>query len=139
MGNKISLILAAVVLLLLGALLFLSFHYYGKYAAEAKANQTLTQQNQAADLAIRSQTQFITLFNTLAGTTLNEQAKNTAASQDRAAVIQTVIKTEPCAVAVVPAAAADVLLRHYRQLRQSAGDADTGQPDGALPAVAAAR
>lgn len=139
MGNKIAVILAAVVVLLLGATMYLSLHYYGKYQAQVTANTALAQENKAADAAMQSQSHLITIFNTLAGTTLNAQANNTAAGQDREVVIQTVIKTEPCAGTAVPAAAGNVLLDHYHQLRESTDRAPAGQPDGPMSAVAAAK
>jgi len=85
---------------------------------------------------MQNQTHLINIFNTIAGTAINVQANNTAAGQDREVVIQTVIKTEPCAGVTVPAAAGNVLLDHYHQLRKSTGDTHTSQPDGVLPAVA---
>ncbi len=139
MSNKIAAILAAAVALLFGATMYISLHYYGKYQAEMTANTALAQENKAADAAMQSQTHLITIFNTLAGTTLNAQTNNTAAGQDREGVIQTVIKTEPCAGTAVPAAAGNVLLDHYHQLRESTDGAPTGQPDGPMPAVAAAK
>ncbi|WP_255557222.1 hypothetical protein [Sodalis sp. dw_96] len=139
MSNKITVILAAVIVLLLGATLYLSLHYYGKYQAQVTANTVLVRENKAADAAMQNQTHLITIFNTLAGTTINAQANNNAAGQDREVVIQTLIKTEPCAGVAVPAAAGNVLLDHYHQLRESTDDSPAGQPDGSLPAVAAAK
>ncbi len=138
MINKIAVIASVVLVLLIGSTIYLSLHYYGRYQAQITANATLTQENQANAAAVQNQANLFNLFNTIAGTTLNEQSQNTVAGQGRETVIQTVIKTEPCAITVVPAAAADVLLDHYNQLRESAGNTDTGQPAGALPAAAAA-
>ncbi len=139
MSNKIIAILAAVLLLLFGVMVYLSFHYYGEYSTEITANAALTQENKAADIAMQNQTHLMTIFNTIAGTTINAQANNTTAGQDREVAIRTVVKTEPCAGTAVPAAAGDVLLDHYHQLRESTGHADTGQPDGSVPAVVAAK
>ncbi len=139
MSNKIIVILAAAIVLLFGATIYLSLHYYGKYQGEVTANVALAQENKAADAAMQSQTHLITIFNTLAGTTLNAQTKNTAAGRDREVVIQTIIKTEPCAGTAVPAAAGNVLLDHYHQLRESTDGAPAGQSDGPMPAVAAAK
>ncbi len=132
MINKIAVVVTLVLVLLFGALIFLAVHYYGKYAVALKDNLTLTQDNANAALIITNQARLFTVFNTIAGATINAQANNTAASQDRQVVIQTIIKTEPCAATPVPAAATDILLKHYNEIRKDAGDADTSQPDGAV-------
>ncbi|XBS71144.1 hypothetical protein ABK905_09330 [Acerihabitans sp. KWT182] len=137
--NKIAVVVTAIIALIIGIMGWAAFHYYGKYTEAQTTNAALVQENQANAAIVQNQANLFNLFNTIAGTTLNAQSQNTTAGQDRETVIQTVIKTEPCAVTVVPAAAAGVLLDHYHQLRQSANGADTGQPDGPMPAVAAAK
>lgn len=139
MVNKIAVIMTIIIVLLLGGLVLLSFHYYGKYTAEAMTNSTLTQANKSAALAVANQERLVSIFNTIGGATLNEQAKNTATSQERETIIKTFIQTESCAVSVVPAAAANVLLDHYNSIRQNTSNADSGQPTSTVPAVAAAR
>ncbi len=133
--NKFAVIATLVLVLIFGVLAWAGFHYYGKYAAELITNTNLIAENKANTAAVQNQASLTNLFNTISGATLNDQATNTTASQNREVVIQTVIKTEPCAVVVVPAAAADVLLEHYNQLRSSANSTDSGQPNSPVPAV----
>ncbi len=139
MINKIAVVVTLVLVLLFGALIFLAVHYYGKYAVALKDNLTLTQDNENAALVITNQARFMTIFNTIARGTINAQANNTAASHDRQVVIQTIIKTEPCAATPVPAAASDILLKHYNEVRANTGDADTVQPDSAVSSQSATK
>ncbi len=137
--NKIAVAVTAIIALIIGIMGWTAFHYYGKYSEAQTTNAALMQENQANAAAVQNQANLFNLFNTIAGTTLNAQSNNTAAGQDRETVIQTVIKTEPCAVTVVPAAAADVLLKHYNEIRKDAGDADPVQPNSAVPNQPAAQ
>ncbi|WP_230492913.1 hypothetical protein [Martelella alba] len=139
MVNKVAVVVTMILVLMFGVLTWAAFHYYGKYTAEATTNATLTQENKSAALVVANQEKLVNIFNTIAGATLNEQAKNTATSQDRQTVIKTVIQTESCAVITVPAAAADVLLDHYNAIRQNAGDADTSQSDATVSSQRAAK
>ncbi|WP_170975478.1 hypothetical protein [Martelella alba] len=132
MINKIAVAVTIILVMIFGILAWVAFHYYGKYSSEVTTNATLTKENKSAALVVANQERLVNIFNTIAGATLNEQAKNKSDSQEREVVIQTVLKTEPCAVTIVPAAAATVLLDHYNAIRQNTGAADTGQFDATV-------
>jgi hypothetical protein len=139
MINKVAVVVTLILILLFGILGWAAFHYYGKYSVELKDNLSLMQDNADSALIISNQATLFNIFNTIAGATHDKQASNTAASQDRQVVIQTIIKTEACATVLVPAAASDVLLKHYNEIRKDAGDADPVQPDSAVPGQPAAK
>lgn len=139
MINKIAVALTAIVLLIIALLMWAAFHYYGKSVSTADKLTAAVQQKNEAEFITQSQALAVTTFNTIAGATLNDQKADKTASQSRQVVIQTVLQTQPCAVVLVPAAATDSLRDHYNAVRQSASNADTGQPAKSVPAVANAK
>lgn len=139
MLNKIIVALATLLFALVICLAWVAFHYYGKAADQAGTITTLTQQKNEAEFISQSQALTFGIFNTIAGATLDKQKANKAASQERQVIIKTVLKTEPCAVVPVPAAAAGSLLDHYNAIRKGASNADTGQSVKPVPNITTAR
>ncbi|EIC84007.1 hypothetical protein [Serratia sp. M24T3] len=97
------------------------------------------QQKKEAEFITQSQALSVGIFNTIAGATLDAQKTNASASQGRQTIIKTVLETAPCNLVLVPAAATDSLRDHYNAVRQSASNADTGQPAKSVPAVTHAK
>lgn len=139
MINKIAVITTALILAIIGLLLALAFHYYGKTVSQASALTALTQQKNEAEFITKSQALSVGIFNQIAGAALNEQKANASASSDRQTVIKTLLETAPCAVVPIPAAVNDSLLEHYNTIRQGTRNTDTGQPAGAVRSLSAAK
>ncbi len=139
MINKIAVALTAIILLIIGLLMWMAFHYYGKTVAQSSSISTLTQQKNEAEFVTQSQALSVSIFNTVAGATLNAQHANTLDSKATQADIKNALANDTCAVVAVPASAADRLLKHYNAIRKSAGNTNTGQSAGGLPAVPATK
>ncbi|QII37497.1 hypothetical protein G3M83_07205 [Rouxiella badensis] len=139
MINKLAVTVTIIMLAMIGLLMFTAFHYYGKTVSQQAEISSATQAKDQAEFITQSQALSVGIFNTIAGATLNDQKNNKAASQAQQVIIQTVLQKEPCAVVIVPSAAADSLLTHYNAIRSGSGNANPGQSTGAVPAVAAAR
>ncbi|EIC82169.1 hypothetical protein [Serratia sp. M24T3] len=139
MINKTAIILTAVIMLMIALLMWAAFHYYGKSVSTADQLTTAVQQKKEAEFITQSQALSVGIFNTIAGATLNAQHANTLDSQATQADIKNALANDTCAVVAVPASAADRLLEHYNAIRKSAGNTNTGQPAGGLPAVPATK
>ncbi len=139
MINKIAVTVTFVILAIIGLLMWMAFHFYGKTVTQLDAISNLTQQKNEAEFVTQTQALSVGIFNQIAGATLNAQKTNVSASQDRQVIIQTVLKTDACALQLVPAAANSGLLDHYNAVRQGSSNADTGKPTKSVPAVTHAK
>ncbi|MCS3423430.1 hypothetical protein M2403_002031 [Rahnella sp. BIGb0603] len=137
--NWLRISITAAFALTIGVLLWAAFHYYGKTISQQSEISVATQAKNQAEFITKTQALSVTIFNTIAGATLDEQKTNVASSQARQVIIKTVLQTEPCAVVVVPASVNDQLLTHYNSIRSGAGNSDTSQPSPVLPAVASTK
>lgn len=138
MVDKIYRIVTLVMMVCIGLLMWIAFHYYGKSVAQADSLATAVQQKNEAEFITQSQALSVGIFNQIAGATLDVQKANTSASQGRQVIIKTVLKADACAVQPVPAAAAGSLFEHYNAIRKGASNADTGQPAGTVRGIPAA-
>lgn len=132
MINKIAVTVTTVILAIIGLLMWIAFHFYGKTVTQLDAISNLTQQKNEAEFVTQTQALSVGIFNQIAGATLNAQKANVSASQDRQVIIQTVLKTDACALQPVPAAANSSVLQHYNEVRQGSGNANTGQPSNSV-------
>lgn len=131
--NRIAIV--AVLLLIIGILDWVAFHYYGKTISQQQEISVATQAKNSAEFTLNAQALAINIFNTIAGATLNEQHANTLDSQAAQNDIKAALAGDACAPVIVPARANDRVLDRYNAVRKSAGNADTSQPAGALPAI----
>jgi len=121
--------------LIVSILIWVAFHYYGKTISQQQEISVATQAKNSAEFTLNAQALAINIFNTIAGATLNEQHANTLDSQAAQNDIKAALAGDACAPVVVPARANDRVLDRYNAVRKSAGNADTSQPAGALPAI----
>lgn len=135
MFNWTRIAIVAVLLLIIGILDWVAFHYYGKTISQQQEISVATQAKNSAEFTLNAQALAINIFNTIAGATLNEQHANTLDSQAAQNDIKAALAGDACAPVVVPARANDRVLDRYNAVRKSAGNADTSQPAGALPAI----
>ncbi len=139
MINKIAVTVTFMILAIIGLLMWMAFHFYGKTVTQMDAISNLTQQKNEAEFVTQTQALSVGIFNQLAGATLNAQKANVSSSQDRQVIIQTVLKTDACALQPVPAAANSSVLQHYNAVRQGSGNANTSKPTSTMPAIASAK
>lgn len=139
MINKVAVIAAFIGVILLSILVWAALHYHGKSVAQAVTITTLNQQKNEDEFITSSQALSVGIFNQISGATLDAQKSNASASESRQVIIKTVLKTNACAIQPVPVAASGSLLEHYNAIRKSAGNTNTGQPAGGLPAVQATK
>jgi len=135
MFNWTRIAIVAVLLLIIGILDWVAFHYYGKTISQQQEISVATQAKNSAEFTLNAQSLAINIFNTIAGATLNEQHANTLDSQAAQNNIKAALAGDACAPVVVPARANDRVLDRYNAVRKSAGNTDTSQPAGALPAI----
>lgn len=136
MINKAMVIITAVFFLLVTLLTCTAFHYYGKSVSQADTLSTVTQQKNTAEFIAKSQALTVSIFNTIAGASLNEQHANTLESQAAQDDIKSGLAGDPCAPVVVPARSNNRVLDRYNSVRKSSGNADTSQPSPVVPAIA---
>lgn len=139
MVNKIAVALTALILAVIAILLWAAFHFYGKTISQQSEISVATQAKNQAEFITNSQALSVSIFNTIAGATLNEQHANTLDSQAAQTDIKAALAGDVCAPVVVPARANDRVLNRYNAVRQSAGNADTRQSPGSVSAVATAK
>jgi hypothetical protein len=139
MINYFRLITTILLVLIISVLLWAAFHYYGKTITQQSEISVATQAKNQAEFITKTQALSVTIFNTIAGATLDEQKTNVASSQARQVIIKTILQTEPCAVVVVPAAANDQLFSHYNSIRSGAGNTDASQPSPVVSAISATK
>lgn len=139
MLNYFRLITTIVFALVIGVLLWAAFHYYGKTISQQSEISVATQAKNQAEFITNSQTLSVSIFNTIAGATLDEQHANTLDSQAAQTDIKAALAGDACAPVVVPTRANDRVLNRYNSVRQSAGNADTRQPSGSVPAITATK
>lgn len=135
MLNWFRIVITALLFLVIGILLWAAFHYYGKTISQQSEISVATQAKNQAEFITNSQALSVSIFNTIAGATLNEQHANTLDSQAAQTDIKAALAGDACAPVVVPARANDRVLNRYNAVRQSAGNADTRKPSDFVPAV----
>lgn len=135
MINKIAVALTALILAVIAILMWAAFHYYGKTISQQSEISVATQAKNQAEFITNSQALSVSIFNTIAGATLNEQHANTLDSQAAQTDIKAALAGDACAPVVVPARANDRVLNRYNSVRQSASNADTRQPSGSVPTI----
>ncbi|WP_447868795.1 hypothetical protein [Rahnella aceris] len=133
--NWFRITVTALFAITIATLIWVAFHYYGKTISQQQEISVATQAKNSAEFTLNAQALAINIFNTIAGATLNEQHANTLDSQAAQNDIKAALSGDACAPVVVPARANDRVLNRYNAVRKGAGNTDTGQPAGALPAI----
>lgn len=135
--NWFRITVTALFAITIATLIWVAFHYYGKTISQQQEISVATQAKNSAEFTLNAQSLAINIFNTIAGATLNEQHANTLDSQAAQNDIKAALAGDACAPVVVPARANDRVLDRYNAVRKSAGNTDTSQPAGAVPAITA--
>ncbi|WP_254303002.1 hypothetical protein [Rahnella sp. BCC 1045] len=135
MVNKIAVALTALILMVIAILMWAAFHYYGKTISQQSEISVATQAKNQAEFITNSQALSVSIFNTIAGATLNEQHANTLDSQAAQNDIKDALTGDACAPVVVPARANDRVLDRYNSVRKGTGNANTSQPSPVMPAI----
>lgn len=133
--NWFRITVTALFAITIATLIWVAFHYYGKTISQQQEISVATQAKNSAEFTLNAQSLAINIFNTIAGATLNEQHANTLDSQAAQNDIKDALSGDACAPVVVPARANDRVLNRYNAVRKGAGNTNTGQPAGALPAI----
>ncbi|WJV61072.1 hypothetical protein PCO87_14210 [Pectobacteriaceae bacterium C52] len=139
MINYFRIVLTALILVVIGVLMWAAFHYYGKTVSQQSEIATANQAKNSAEFTLSAQALAVNIFNTIAGATLNEQHANTLDSQTAQTDIKAALSGDACAPIIVPARANDRVLKRYNAVRKSAGNANTSQPSPVLPAITTAK
>lgn len=139
MINWFRVVITALLFLIIGVLLWAAFHYYGKTISQQSEISVANQAKNSAEFTLNAQAQAVSIFNTIAGATLNEQHANTLDSQAAQTDIKDALTGDACAPVVVPARANDRVLDRYNAVHKGAGNADTRQPAPAVRAVTATK
>lgn len=139
MINYFRIVLTALILVVIGVLMWAAFHYYGKTVSQQSEIATANQAKNSAEFTLSAQALAVNIFNTIAGATLNEQHANTLDSQTAQTDIKAALSGDACAPIIVPARANDRVLQRYNAVRKSAGNANTSESSNAMPAIATAK
>lgn len=133
--------LAGVLILVMGVLGWLAFHYHGSTIAEKSKVSQLTSDNQLQSQTIAAQSLTFNRFNQLAAASQQYGAQVASASEDKVIEYRTIFKTQkvPVCDLPVPDAIADGLYDYTYRLRSGAVSATVGNADGPGTGPAAAR
>ncbi|WP_145555707.1 exotoxin [Yersinia canariae] len=125
--NRVTAILAAVLIAIFTGLAWLAFHYHGQSVEKDKTITTVTGERNVAQFTLGNYTTSVRIFNDI--TKANEHEKNRISNDGgvRAAAIKKDIAGNECAIRLVPAATADLLRKHANQIRSSATGTDTSK------------
>ena len=139
MINKIAVITTALIAIMMGALIWLAFHFYGKTVEQEGTIKTVTEQKEQAEFTAKTQATAFNTFNTIAGATSDESAVKRNDSNDAQVIIRKELVTAPCAVVAIPDSANVRLSEHYKAIRSGSTSGDTGKPATTMPAITAAK
>lgn len=123
-------IACAVVIVALSTMGWLANHYHGKYQQEEKRADTAEQQVNETQTITANILTTLSIFNSIAEA--NQHAKEQIAldASGASADIRVAVANDDCTNRPVPAGAVKRLQQYANGLRQGAGGAVTGQPDG---------
>ncbi|EPA9245249.1 exotoxin [Yersinia enterocolitica] len=125
--NRVTAMLAAVLIAIFTGLAWLAFHYYGQSVEKDKTITTVTGERNEAQFTLGNYTTTVRLFNDIAKANDNEKNRISNNGEVRAAAIKKDIAGDECAIRLVPAAAADLLRKHANQIRSGATGTDTNK------------
>ncbi|HEI6963649.1 exotoxin [Yersinia massiliensis] len=125
--NRVTAMLAAVLIAIFTGLAWLAFHYYGQSVEKDKTITTVTGERNEAQFTLGNYTTTVRLFNDIAKANEHEKNRISNNGEVRAAAIKKDIAGDECAIRLVPAAAADLLRKHANQIRSGATGTDTSK------------
>lgn len=125
--NRVTAMLAAVLIAIFTGLAWLAFHYYGQSVEKDKTITTVTGERNEAQFTLGNYTTTVRLFNDIAKANENDKQKIAQAGEARIVYIREAIKGDDCTNKLVPATAADLLRRHANQIRSGATSTDTSK------------
>lgn len=122
--------IAIFILCLFGGACWSAWHYSDKASREKARADSAEQQAQSANIVTANVIQSVNIINAISEA--NQDAKNqiTLESQGAQADIKVAVANDDCANRPVPPAAADRLRQFADSLREGAGGAASGKPDG---------
>lgn len=141
MKNALIAIVAGVLLLIVGTLAFLAFHYHTKaVAADGKISQ-LTSDNTLQANTIAGQALTFQTFNRLAEASQQHATQTASASEEKTIEYRTILKKEavPVCSQLVPASVSDGLYDYTDRLRSGAVPGVVAIADGGGTGSATAR
>lgn len=125
--NRVTAMLAAVLIAIFTGLAWLAFHYYGQSVEKDKTITTVTGERNEAQFTLGNYTTTVRLFNDIAKANEHEKNRISNNGEVRAAAIKKDIAGDECAVRPVPATAADLLRKHANKIRSGATSTDTSK------------
>lgn len=125
--NRVTAILAAVLIAIFTGLAWLAFHYYGQSVEKDKTITTVTGERNEAQFTLGNYTTTVRLFNDIAKANEHEKNRISNDGEVRAAAIKKDIAGDECAVRSVPTATADLLRERANQIRSGATSTDTSK------------
>ncbi|WP_145525879.1 exotoxin [Yersinia rohdei] len=125
--NRVTAILAAVLIAIFTGLAWLAFHYHGQSVEKDKTITTVTGERDVAQFTLGNYTTSVRILNDIAKANEHEKNRISNNGEVRAAAIKKDIAGDECAVRLVPAATADLLRRHTNQIRSGATSTDTSK------------
>lgn len=125
--NRVTVMLAAVLIAIFTGLAWLAFHYYGQSVEKDKTITTVTGERNEAQFTLGNYTTTVHLFNDIAKANENDKQKIAQAGEARIVYIREAIKGDDCTNKPVPAAASDLLRKHANQIRSGATGTDTSK------------
>ncbi|CNJ00130.1 phage exported protein [Yersinia frederiksenii] len=125
--NRVTAILAAVLIAIFTGLAWLAFHYHGQSVEKDKTITTVTGERDVAQFTLGNYTTSVRIFNDIAKANEHEKNRISNDGEVRAAAIKKDIAGDECAIRLVPTATADLLRRHANQIRSSATGTDTSK------------
>ncbi|WP_145542268.1 exotoxin [Yersinia alsatica] len=125
--NRVTAILAAVLIAIFTGLAWIAFHYHSQSVEKDAVITTVTGERDVAKFTLGNYTTSVRIFNDIAKANENEKNRISNNGEVRTAAIKKEIDGDECAIRPVPAAAADLLRKHASQIRSGATGTDTSK------------
>ncbi len=137
MINKFAVVATIILALLVGAITWAAFHFYGKTTVSAVTISSLQSNVSLQANEIDTQSQQFQDFNNSAATVLQSDQQNGASVEKTQIEYRTVLKTVPTCDLDIPDSIAGGLLSYTNRLRADALNADPGSANSADSSPAA--
>ncbi len=128
--SRLTAIIASVIVCIIVCLGWLAMHYHNAAAQQETRAETAEQQVTSAQVITSNVLTTMSIFNSIAEANQHAKEQIALGASGASADIKVAIANDDCANRPVPAGAVKRLQQYANGLRQSAGSAVTGQPDG---------
>lgn len=128
--NYLRIAITIIFALIIGVLLWVAFHYYGKTISQQSEISAATQAKEQAEFITKSQALTTGIFNTIAEANINAKQNIESDGEAQIVYITKAIKGDACTDKHVPAAAADSLRKYADKIRANSTYATPGKPAG---------